>query len=396
MRIIYHHRTLGDGAEGVHINEMVRAFRELGHDVKVVALVGDQTEHAAETSSSRPFRPWSGVGRFLPGITYEFAEIGYNVIAKRTIGRAIREFRPDLVYDRYNSFSTAAVDAARKAGVPVFLEVNAPVAFERTAYEHRPLHLARMAARLERRICNQANHVFAVSTPLKEFLVAERGVSAAQVTVIPNGVDPEKFLPASQDDQVRRKFKKRLGIDSRLVIGFVGILRPWHGIDLLLEAVSSLVSRHPNIHLLIVGDGTIEDSLRKRARELGILSSVSFAGRVPHEQMNRYLAAMDIAVSPRASFYASPMKILEYMAMGIPTVAPDMANIRDIIRDHENGLLFEPENPSSLLSAFQELIRSPKLAAELAARGRSLVERERNWKSIAEKILSTDAESIAK
>ncbi|TWT81141.1 putative glycosyltransferase EpsD [Planctomycetes bacterium CA13] len=387
MRILYHHRTLGDGAEGIHINEMVRVFRELGHQVEVVALVGDQTCSTEHASSSPQSRRWSSVGRFLPGITYELAEIGYNVIGKRTVTRAINGFKPDLIYDRYNSFSTAAIDAAREANIPVFLEVNAPVSFERTAYERRPLRLARLATRFERRICNQADHVFVVSTPLKEFLVSQRGILPSRVTVIPNGVDPEKFSPTPPGSPARRRQRKKLGIDSETVIGFVGILRPWHGLNLLLDAFASLVPQQPNLRLLIVGDGVIEGSLREKVLELGLENLVTFTGRVAHEQMKDYLSAIDIAVSPQATFYASPMKILEYLAMGIPTIAPDMANIRDIIRDHENGILFEPENASALHATIEELLHSPELSTKIGRNGRLSVERERNWLNIARQVV---------
>lgn len=384
MRILYHHRTLGDGAEGIHINEMIRAFRNLGCEVRVVALVGDQTNQKTAIDSAKPQKRWSMLGRLMPGIAYELAELGYNVVGRRAMDRAIGEFQPDLIYDRYNSFSTAAVDAANNAKIPVFLEVNAPVAFERTAYERRPLRLSRLAQRFERRICNVADHVIAVSTPLKQFLMAERGVTESRITVIPNGVDPEKFKPLL----IREGIKKRLGIENKTVIGFVGILRPWHGLEFLLEAFQSLVTQQDSIHLLIVGDGTIEPSLKQRVSELGLDGSVTFTGRVPHDDMNQYLAAIDIAISPRATFYASPMKILEYMAMGIPTVAPDMANIRDLISDGENGLLFEPENQLSLKKALGELLKSKELVTRIGRMARNSIVNKRNWNDIAQEIIT--------
>ncbi len=145
------------------------------------------------------------------------------------VREAIREFKPDLVYDRYNTFCTAAVDAARSAGIPVFVEINAPLAYERTAYERRTLRLNRLAKWYESRICNRANHLFAVSTPLKEFLVSEHGIPYSRITVIPNGANPQRFSPAKDGEQ----FKVDLGFSGKTVIGFVGILRPWHGVDLL-------------------------------------------------------------------------------------------------------------------------------------------------------------------
>ncbi len=383
MRILYHHRTLGDGAEGIHIREMVAAFRDLGHEVRVVALVGEPALSVPEQTAARPRQRWSVFSRWLPGGAYEIAELGYNVVGKRAIARAIGEFRPDLIYDRYNSYSTAAVDVGNKTGIPVFLEVNAPVAYERTEYERRPLRFSRLATRIERRVFNAADHVFAVSTPLKEFLVSQRGVLDSRVTIVPNGANSIQFSPAQSVGPVRRE----LGIEAKKVIGFAGILRPWHGLDLLLDAFCSVLSHHPQTHLLIVGDGVIESALKQKAKDMGVLHSVTFTGRVPHERMNDYIAAMDIAVSPQATFYASPMKILEYMAMGIVTVAPDMPNIRDIVCNGENGVLFEAGDASSLASQLRKLLDSPAHARELADRGRRAVETDRNWTSIAQLIV---------
>src|SRR5262245_44308741 len=91
MRILYHHRTLADGAEGIHIREMIRAFRGLGHDVRVVALVGERGDIA---SPSRKTSRWSRVRAWLPHSAYELAELGYNVIGGRSVARAIIDFQP--------------------------------------------------------------------------------------------------------------------------------------------------------------------------------------------------------------------------------------------------------------------------------------------------------------
>src|SRR5271168_3787940 len=106
MRILYHHRTAGDGAEGIHIREMVSAFRSLGHEVRVVALVGDPTGDASPKANR-----WSAISRLMPKGVYELAELGYNIVGRRATARAIREFKPHFVYDRYNSYTTCAVAA---------------------------------------------------------------------------------------------------------------------------------------------------------------------------------------------------------------------------------------------------------------------------------------------
>jgi len=378
VRILYHHRTLGDGAEGIHVREMVSAFRGLGHEVRVAALVGEQSNGASNNRSR-----WSSVSRLLPRGVYELAEVGYNVIGRRAVSRAIRQFQPDFVYDRYNSYSTAAVGAARGHGVPVLLEVNSPVVFERRAYGTRPLLFPGLAKRCERWICSCADHVFAVSTPLKEFLVSDRGVPESNITVLPNAANPQAFDLALDGTPIRRQ----LDIGHRTVIGFVGILRPWHGLDILLTAFSKLVACPQDLHLLLVGDGPMEPVLKDKVHRLNLGGRVTFTGRVSHASVQDYVAAMDIAVSPRATFYASPMKILEYMAMGVATVAPRMPNICDILEDGKDSLLFDPEDAESLAHALQTLVTHPSKARQLGAAARKKVETRFNWTRNAQRVI---------
>ncbi len=385
MRILYHHRTLGDGAEGIHIREMVNAFRVLGHDVQVAALVGEGEADGKPSAhrSSAKSRLLSMASEYLPEAAYEFAEIAYNWSGRRSISRAIKSFDPDLIYDRYNSFCTAATDAGKKHGVPVFLEVNAPLAYERSCYERRALRFSNLAARYERSICRSAAHLFAVSTPLKEFLVETHGVAEDQVTVLPNGVNTQVFDWTIDGTDVRRSF----GIESKTVIGFVGFLRPWHGVETLIDAMQTVVDRCPDAHLLIVGDGVIEPDLKSLARSLGIEDNVTFAGRVPHQDISHYVAAMDIAVSPKSTFYACPMKILEYMAMGIPTVAPGTGNIRDILVDGENSLLFAEDDATAMIDAIVKLIDDESLTRRLGEQARACIEEKHSWVSVAQNVL---------
>ena len=192
MKILYHHRTFGDGAEGIHIREMVDAFRELGHDVEVVSLIGGDQAKTGEFNSKT--KDWSKFTKLVPGSAYELAELAYNPIAMRKIKRVARHFRPDVIYDRYNSYSTAAVKLAPRLGVPVVLEVNAPVAHERVEYSKNRLRFAQLAQRYERSIFAQADHIYVVSSPLQEFLYKERNVPLEKMTVLPNGATRESFI----------------------------------------------------------------------------------------------------------------------------------------------------------------------------------------------------------
>lgn len=376
MRILYHHRTLGDGAEGIHIAEIVNAFRKSGHEVKVVALIGESTNVEGKKQ-----RRWSRIAGSMPGFFYEIGEIVYNIRSYVSLFRMSRDFRPDLIYDRYVSYSYSAVAIGRRFGVPVFLEVNSPYSYQKQTFDER-LYFKRLLRLFERKTCQDASRVITVSTPLKKFLVSI-GVPDGQIVVMPNGVDPEVFHPGIDGRQVRSRF----GLDGKVVIGFTGILRPWHGLDLLIQAFEEVSRGRADLHLLIVGDGPIRKDLERMLAEKGLSGKVTITGRQSHDQVRFFVAAMDIAVSPRATFYASPMKILEYMAMGKAIIAPDMENIRDILNHRQNGILFHPENAGALVMGLQEIIEDPSLRSQLGKGARIKIEAERTWLHNASEVI---------
>lgn len=378
MKILYHHRTLGDGAEGIHVSSIVSAFRELGHQTRLTAMIGESSnKDNLRVRSLQLFK------NAIPGAVFEGLELGYSLYGKRVLQKHIDEWNPDILYERYTLFNYAGVLAAQKNNIPLILEVNAPLALERAQYEK--LTWKRAAKKSEAAICNRADRIVVVSTPLKEYLVAQ-GVSAKKIKVIPNGANPDRFKP---DDAAKKDIRKKLGIaEAALVVGFTGILRPWHGVHLFLEAFAAMHSEQKNVTALIVGDGPSYKELKELAAALGISNQVCFTGRVEHDEIPGLLAACEIAVSPRATFYASPMKISEYMSTGLAVIAPRMPNIEDLINDGVDGLLFEAENQDSLKSRILELITDEKKRLSIANAARERILSKGSWQHIAEQTLS--------
>lgn len=377
MRILYHHRTLGDGAEGIHIREMVKAFRELGHDVKVVGPTGE-----ALPESSRKSRMLGNLKRSIPHALYELCEIAYTGYCLWNTVREIRAFRPDFIYDRYITFNAGTVLAGMMRHVPVLLEVNAPLALERSIEQDEQLALRKIALLIEKWVCTYATRTVVVSTPLQEYLESI-GVPRRKCTVLPNGVDPVRFVPREKN----RAVLGELGIPiGDFIVGFTGVLRPWHGLDLLLTAVASMVKQGYRVFLLIVGDGPYRKSLEKIVGELGLERRISITGRIPHSRVPEYVSLFDVAVSPRATFYASPMKVIEYMALGKPVVVPRTPNFGDIIDDRRNGITFEDGSAVAMEKALVSLRESPELCRELGFRAREKVETRLNWRWNAEEV----------
>ena len=371
MKILYHHRTLGDGAEGIHIREMVRAFRALGHDVKVIGPAGEK-----RPEQSRKSRMLGTVKRAIPTVLYELLEMAYTAYSFYRTAREIWGFRPDFIYDRYITFNAGPVLAGMMFRVPVCLEVNAPLALERSGEQDETLTFRAIASKMEKWICAHATQTIVVSTPLREYLESI-GVPKGKCIVMPNGVDPVRFAPRDRGTALAQK----LGIGTNaFVVGFTGVLRPWHGLDLLVAAVAGLVNKGLDVFLLIVGDGPHQTPIEEMVAKLGLGKSVCITGRVSHDQVPDYVALFDVAVSPRATFYASPMKVVEYMALGKPVVVPRTPNFLDMVDDGINGITFDDGNAAALEESLARLYESRDTCKTLGEQARRKVDDRLNWR----------------
>ena len=202
---------------------------------------------------------------------------------------------------------------------------------------------------------------------------------------MPNGVDVKKFKPKREKD---KNLLKKCGFtEDDIIVGFVGILRPWHGLELLLEALNLVAKAKENIRLLIVGDGPIRPDVEKKIKGLNLSGRVFITGRIPHIRIADYVNLFDIAVSPKTTFYASPMKILEYMALGKAIVAPNTENIRDILDDNVTGLLFQNNDFLELSSYLLKLASDRNYREKLGNQARHEVASKRTWKDNAMKII---------
>jgi glycosyltransferase involved in cell wall biosynthesis len=258
------------------------------------------------------------------------------------------------------------------------LEVNC--LFSQPPYvSFEPMSLRRIAASFERRALGLSTITIAVSSPLAAIA---RSFASVRVDVVPNGADLTRFDPARADGT---RTRQRYALPNRLVVGWVGVLRDWHGLDLLVDAVRDV----PDAHLLIVGDGPQRSAIETRIAGLGLADRVTITGRVPHDDMPDHVAAMDVAVvAGERTGVASPMKLLEYMAMGKPVAAPALENIRDVVENGVTGMLFQPGDKQDLLTALTAMAGDPALRARLGSRARQSIEAGRTWPQIARRILA--------
>jgi glycosyltransferase involved in cell wall biosynthesis len=374
MRILYHHRIRSKDGQFVHLEEMVHALRSLGHEVEIVGPRHvEQESFGADSGFVAVLKKW------LPKSLYECLELGYALTDLRALGKAVRRFRPHVIYERYNLYFPSGVWARRRFGVPLLLEVNAPLYEERSRFDG--IALPKLARWSERYTWTGADLVLPVTSVLAE-RVAACGVGRERIRVIPNGINAESFarLPA------RDEAKRGLGLDGRFVIGFVGFMREWHGLDRVLGFIAA-TSMTPPLHALFVGDGPARAALEAKARELGIADRVTFTGVIPRERIPGTLAAFDVALQPAVVDYASPLKLFEYLALGLPIIAPDSPNIREVLTDGVNAALFANGDAAEFTRCLERVCSDARLRETLSRSARATIETQGlTWRRNAERV----------
>ncbi|MDB9373603.1 glycosyltransferase family 4 protein [Nodularia sphaerocarpa] len=281
----------------------------------------------------------------------------------------------DLIYERYSLWSYGAMEFAQSRGIPGLLEVNSPLITEQA--QHRGLIDQQGAEAVAHRVFNAATALIAVSQEVKTYLMDY--VDESKVYVIPNGVNPQRFSALCPSTK-----------SETFTVGFVGTLKPWHGLPILTEAFALLSQRVPNAKLLIVGDGPERENLSAELAAKGLDTHTQFTGAVSPEQIPQLLAKMDVAVAPYAAqsdFYFSPLKVYEYMAAGLPVVVSRIGQLVDLIDPGVNGILCPPGDAIALTNALEILWRSPTLRHSLGQAARKTVIAHHTWDAIAQQIL---------
>ena len=291
----------------------------------------------------------------------------------------------DLVYERYSLWSKAGMAFARKHQCVGILEVNAPLIEEQKI--HRELPLEAEAQEIAKFVFSHADAMVAVSPGVKDYLETFSGTKG-RVHVIANGVDLARF--ASAANQNAAKFQQQDNVTSTPVLGFLGTLKPWHGVSGLVQAWALLRKEGYNVNLLIVGDGPQHATLSEEIAQQGLSDFVHFTGSVAPEKVPEWLARMDIATAPypnQDGFYFSPLKIYEYMAAGLPIIATKVGHLSSIIANGYNGILAEADNPQNMAEAIAHLLDNPSEAKRLGTNARLTAEQNHSWLSVVDRIL---------
>lgn len=374
---LYVYRGVPIGAAKIHIDSLIAAIEKRGCQVyryipyDVAALGG-----------------WPGKMLMLllpksPLLVRNLAQYFTSKVFRRGLERVTRDIRPDFIYERYSLFSDAGIKASARIGCLHMLEVNS--IFNRLAPEFVSAPMLPLVAKHEMKIFQNTDHIFAVSERLREEIVA-MGLPAEQISVTPNAVDEKLFrLVPGQSDLVRNElgFSDEecvivisMGFDHRLMVDSI--------IRMLIASLKNIMQTSRKLKLLIIGGGVQFDRARSRIESSIRAEQITFTGKVPHEQVPKYLSAGDLAFIPWHNEYSSPLKLMEYIAMELPVIAPELPGIVGIVVE-SYAWYFEPENAHQAADALRLATESRARLHEMGKRARDSV--ELTWDSNARDVL---------
>jgi glycosyltransferase involved in cell wall biosynthesis len=359
-----------------------------GHLVRATALTGalqnrghqlTRMEAAAVPAAGTSVNTYRQVvkrviPRKLAMLLRDWGRIQFGRAYGMRLAQAARETRPDLILETHIAFSLAGKIASERTGIPLVLDDCAPAWEEEREYG---VGLGHQATLIHREVTGHAKLLIAVNRSIHRLLL-EEGAAPEKVVTIENGIDPIYFGPPSGIPSRREQYQ--IPPDAMVVV-FVGSFQHYHRVDLLIRAFQRILS-FERAHLLLVGAGQTYEECQALAAGSGLSGRVTFTGRVPYQDVASYVAAGDIAIMPATNDYGNPMKLYEYMALGMATVAPRQPTITEIVTDGLDALLFEPGSEAAMAEGMMRLMMDPALREKLGTAAKKLASSQ-TWESRA-------------
>ncbi|MBI4672672.1 MAG: glycosyltransferase family 4 protein [Chloroflexi bacterium] len=366
----------GSHGGAVHVLEVARQLARRGHQLTVV--VQQRTRQPArETQDGFEIVRLAARSNFL---LFQL---------EPAVRALIAEFKPDVVMERYYNFSGAGMHAARRANLPALLEVNAPMmdppGTKKYLADQFLFGLMTRMARTQASIAKRIVTPLAATVPFPE--------ARDKVREIPWGANVELFDRAGLDEKEIGDWSRKLNPSNQHVVAFLGSFRAWHGVREFVQVAAEIARTRDDILFLMIGAGDLLEELRPQVERANLQEQIVLTGAVKYDQVPYYLALADVGVAPfntaahpplRVGFYWSPLKVHEYMAMGLPVVTIDVAGLNQIVRHEQEGLLYPEGDLSALHAAIVRLVDDPALARKLGAAGRARVVQSFSWQKHAE------------
>jgi glycosyltransferase involved in cell wall biosynthesis len=366
----------GTKGASIHAQAVLTVLSAQGHEIHLVTPRPGGDPHLPLTVHTLPTVP-----RGDTAARERSAQHSDSAVAE-----VLTAVQPDLVYERYSLWGATATRWAEDRGAPSVLEVNAPLVEEQATY--RKLADRAAAVAVSRSALSRASAVVCVSDGVADWA---RSVSSRpdRIRTLPNGVDTERVRPS------QHPITPPTGSD--FTVGFVGTLKPWHGLETLVAAVAQLSRPRPGTgadsswRLLVVGDGPLRGSIAELAEAHGIAAQVELTGAVASAEVCSHLQRMDVACAPYPSqsrFYFSPLKVYEYLAAGLPVVASAVGQVPDALDHGRLGRLVTPGNEAALARGLFEIRADHVWRTELRRLTRQAALDRHTWKAVVDRALA--------
>jgi glycosyltransferase involved in cell wall biosynthesis len=357
MKILHSEASTGWGGQEIRIFEEMRWFRSQGHDLMLVAPPhGVLAKRAAE----------------------EGFQTAHCLFTKNRIGREvfrfssiIRKFKPDVVATHSSVDSWVGLVASTIHRIK-----------RRVRYRHvsTPVKGHLINRWQYKKLCNLVLTTGeCIRKPLIEMFVLPPG----KVVSAPTAIRPPAEMPERED--AKSKLQSELGLaSSSRFIGQVSVLRSWKGHKFLIEAFDSIADSFPNLHLVLVGTGPIEEDIKK-------IASIGTHGERIHLVGHKnnpwpYFRAFDIATLASVSNEGIPQSLLQAMHAETPVIGTSVGGIPEIVRNESTGLLVKPSETPSLANAMTRLLGDYALQSKMSRNAHELTSENFRWDSLGQKI----------
>ena len=374
----------------VRILEEARVLQKLGHDVTIVTYRNgaDVPDLHIERTLPIPWRTEYEVGSSRHKLAFD------GLLGWKTLALLARN-RYDIIHAHLHEGALIGLVLGKLFRIPVLFDFQGSLTEEMIdhGFLDRTSRLFSPLRRLEEWLDQTPSIVFTSSANAERILVDQFDCDPQRIRTLPDCVNTDTFRPAACFDPaelaaLRSKFA--LPVDGKVIV-YLGLLAEYQGTGLLLEAMQRIVARHPDVYLLLMGFPDV-DHYRQRARDLGIAANVRFTGRVPYADAPQHLALGDVAAAPKLSLTEGAGKLLNYMAMALPTVAFDTPVAREYLGPL--GLYAQRGSAESLAVELERALFDSEATGELGDRLRQRAIRYYEWSMAGQSIVDTYAEVL--
>ncbi|MFH1397001.1 MAG: glycosyltransferase family 4 protein [Candidatus Omnitrophota bacterium] len=347
--------------------ELVKGLQEIGHQVKLtVPLIRRLNESAGLDIE------------YIPVINLPFLRyLSYLIISPFYLVKIMFKFKPDAVFVFQIYFDIGSLLACKFLRLPLAFYANG-IASDDLSQSNIPKFIVYIVELAQKIYIKYSNKIFAITDFVKEYLREKYSIPTQKLEVLKDAVNIEYFKPMDRD---AARGILGLGRDTNLV-GFLGSLYPWHGVDYLIDSMPLVLKEVPNTKFIIVGDGPMAKALINQTKKSGLEGKIIFIGSVPFDQAPVYINAFDICIvffKEVRKNAGDSIKLYEYLACNKPIVTSKRDGYGDVVERIGSGIAVDASNPYETSQAILHLLNNAELRAQMGSKGRAAIIKEHTW-----------------